>query len=480
MNNILKRILVGVCIAMVMMLVHKVSHAAVTWSTALTNYNYPAPDVACQAAFATQEANSPGTWSYTGSNFVSVTKYACNLVRNSSGEKTLFVYANASGTCDAGTTVDPTTGLCSACPSPSFMFNGSCHAPCPSGQVHRPGGTQDCEVPGRDGCPAAMHNDSTGGYNQCVKDCTSGQDENKTGQCVPKKFCAPYEALDANGFCRSNTSPTAPPKPPLNPPNDDGTCPSGATNIGTDSAGTPICRGTGTPPSDKPSTRNPTTTTTNPDGSTTTTDSGSTTNSDGSKTTDSTTCTTASDGTKTCNTSISTGTKPDGTQGKSDGKGSGGGGAPGGLCDKNPELNLCKNSQVTGGCAAGVDTTACTGDAIQCAILRQQKKEYCENTKPNPMTDLGTQIRAGNDPKQGDIDKAIAGTDVDLSDQQIDSSGFLGGGSCFANRSLSFAGRAVPIDFSVLCGGITPLRYAVLFCASIAAFLLVSKSIIQG
>jgi hypothetical protein len=388
------------------------------------------------------------------------------------------VYGCLTGLGDPFGSVRRDTNLDNSCPDPSFTFAGVCHPPCPSGQVHRPGSVDACTVPGRDGCDTGMHDDTTGGYRQCVADCKSGEEENATGQCIPKKLCAPYEALDANGFCRSNTSPTAPPKPPLNPPKDDGTCPSGSSNVGTDSTGTAICQSTGTPPTDTKTTHDPTQITTNPDGSTTTKDSSSTTNADGSKTTQSTTCTVDVFGTKSCQTTGSTGTKSDGTQGKSDG--SGAGDKPSGLCDKNPELNFCKNSQVSGGCNAGVDTTSCTGDAIQCAILRQQKKEYCENIKPNPLTDLGTQLLAGNDPKQAQIDAAMKGDVVDLSNNKLDQSGFLGGGSCFANRTINSHVGAVAWDLGPTCDAIHPLRYVVLLCSLIVAYLVVSKSIIQG
>lgn len=436
MNYLLKRILVGVCVALVMMFVHKLSHASNasynSFNSSSGNY-FSTPTAAC---------SSMGFGLGAGPTY------------GASGLRAFYMCSN---------NYDATSGA-AYCPyggQPTYGVNGGpaqCADPaCPPGQVSGIQWGEACIVPGRDGCYTANHGDTTPPGFQCVPDCKSSQQENSTGQCIPKKLCAPYEVLSADGFCRADTSPTVPKQPllpphaPNSPPNDDGSCPSGTANVGTDSTGTAICRGTGTAPSTGNTTTAPTKTTTNPDGSTTTTDANTKTNSDGSITSNTTTCNIDFFGEKSCSVTSSTGTKADGTPGKSDGNGDGIGG-PKGTCEIHPELNQCQNSGVTGGCSAGVDTTACTGDAISCAILRQQKKEYCENTKPNPMTDLGLQILGGGDPLQSKIDLAMKGDTVDLTTNHLDTSGFLGGGSGFRDQTVDVMGHALVLPFSTING----------------------------
>jgi hypothetical protein len=285
-----------------------------------------------------------------------------------------------------------------------------------------------------------------------------------------KHVGSPCTATPDNAPKSGSTEPSAPP-PEKN------RCPIGTSQIGTDSAGIPICRGD---KPDAPSTKQTTTqTTTAPDGTKTTTTTEKTTNSDGSQTTKTTTTTTAPDGTQSTTQGTATGTKP-GTsvEGKNDSTDD----QKSDLCKQHPTLNICRNSQISGAC----ESVSCDGDAIQCAIARQVAIDACElqkgsdALKGSPGYALGMQLASGTDPRQSDIDTALAGTQVDLSSQSLDQSGFLGGGSCLPDRSISVAGRTVAVSFGAVCNNISGLRYAVLACSLLVAYLLVSKSVLQG
>lgn len=258
-------------------------------------------------------------------------------------------------------------------------------------------------------------------------------------------------------------------------------CPTGSVSGGVDSSGIPICIGTGSAPKNAISSSVITSapsTVTNADTSTTRTQTTITGNKDGSSTTTTTTTHTAVDGTETVSqnstTSASSDGNPVGQQDRQEDKSD--------LCKQHPELAICVNSTVSGTCAA----VSCTGDAIQCATLRAVAAADCRATDDKAALlasssyAAGNGILSGSDPQQGSINSLMAGTSVDLSSSSLDQSGFLGGGSCFADKNFTVSGRVVTVSFTTVCNNITPLRYIILACSLMAAYMLVSKSILQG
>lgn len=266
------------------------------------------------------------------------------------------------------------------------------------------------------------------------------------------------------------------PTPPLEPPAGEG-CPKGTVQAGSTASGTPICVGTGTDP-DNP--KPPTTTTTPPvttsdgNGGTVETATTITTNADGSSTTTTITTTIGADGTKTVSGNTSTTAATGGAPGVSDSQNEKG------FCQQNPTLSICRNSSVSGTCG----TIVCQGDAVQCATLRAaalmecRQKEDVDKQKDAASTALGDSILAGGDPMGSAIEANMAGTTVDLSNPNLDSSGFLGGGSCFPPMSFSVAGRPVSVSFAMVCENILPLRYAVMVLCSIVGYLIVARSVL--
>lgn len=254
-----------------------------------------------------------------------------------------------------------------------------------------------------------------------------------------------------------------------------GKCPGGTVQAGADSSGIPICIGSGTNPTNSTSTgtvSTPPTTTTAADGTKTTTSTTAVTNSDHSVTTTTTTTVTSPDGTvKTSQTSTTSNT-PTGTPGKGDDSKD--------FCSANPQLTICQNSSVSGTCGQ----TSCQGDAIQCATLRAAAAMQCaqqqdtDALKALPAKALGDQIMGGNDPMAGQISDTLKGTDVDMSRVSFDQSGFLGGGTCLANRSFVVMGRAVPVDFTTVCNNIAPLRAVMMAVALIMSYLIVGRSVV--
>ena len=262
-----------------------------------------------------------------------------------------------------------------------------------------------------------------------------------------------------------------------------GKCPKGTVQVGVNSDGVPRCVGTGSEPKNPPPTPPKTEqkdTQQNPDGSTTTTTTTTTSNGDGSTTTVVSKTTTGADGKSTTTETRDTTKNPTtGNGGKDDSKKDD---EKYDLCKQNPHLTICKNSSVAGTCGQ----VSCDGDAIQCATLRaaaamrcQQEQELVDLSK-SPGLALGNQIAQGNDPMKGAIADALKGSEIDLSKPSLDASGFVSSAACLAPITMKVAGQSVTASFESVCQNIQPLRYAIMACAYILVYLLVSRSILQG
>lgn len=259
-------------------------------------------------------------------------------------------------------------------------------------------------------------------------------------------------------------------------------CPTGTVQGGVDSSGIPICIGTGTNPPDPvatpTTTTTPTVTKTNADGSTVATSISTQSNADGSTTTTTTTTTTAANGAVTVQKGSQTSLTPGGVAGKTD--------TPdvdkNNLCKQNPTLTICLNSTVSGTCGA----VTCTGDAIQCATLRATAQMQCKQQADSdaiaalPATGVGTALMAGNDPMAAQIQNQIKGDSADMSKSTLDQTGFIGGGACIPDKTFTVSGKSITVSFSSLCENIQPLRYVIMSCAFLVAYLMVSRSVISG
>lgn len=259
-------------------------------------------------------------------------------------------------------------------------------------------------------------------------------------------------------------------------------CPKGTVNAGLSASGIPMCIGTGTDPKNKPPAPpkiEAEKTETAEDGTKTTTKTETTKNLDGSETIVKTVTITKPDGTKEVSQDKTTTKTPSNAPGKDDSKQDD---EKYDLCKQNPHLTICQNSSVAGKCGE----ISCMGDAIQCSMLRAAAAMQCQQQKDledlakAPGLGLGNAIAQGSDPMQGAIDNALKGTEIDLSKPALDSSGFVGAGACLAPITMTVVGRPVTASFESVCQNIQPLRYAIMACAYILVYLLVSRSILQG
>lgn len=160
-----------------------------------------------------------------------------------------------------------------------------------------------------------------------------------------------------------------------------------------------------------------------------------------------------------------------------------GGGTGGGdgtdFCGRHPGSSICQNSGVSGNCA----TFTCNGDAIQCSILREVHEANCKAAADDAAADssgigkLGKGVLEGNDPDGDKLPRPGSASQISM--PSLDSSGWLGGGECFADKVLSVMGHQITIPFSRACGALIVFRYAIMVVAALISFKLLSGAIIR-
>jgi len=258
-----------------------------------------------------------------------------------------------------------------------------------------------------------------------------------------------------------------------------GGCPAGTTQGGVSPDGMAVCVGSGTNPTGAnggaAGDANPTTSTTtksvDANGNPVETTRETRPNGDGSTTTKTTEKTTNPDGSTSTTTKTVTGLDPNGKQGQPDKPDTD-------FCRLHPELNMCRNSSISGQCGQ----ISCMGDAIQCATLREaatiqcRQKEAEDAIKASPQYTLGNAAGNGNDPEKGSLPAPGNGTTVDVSALSAD--GWLGGGAPIEDVSVEFQGQSIVIPFSKAASALIVLRYALMVAASLISFRILSGAVL--
>lgn len=137
------------------------------------------------------------------------------------------------------------------------------------------------------------------------------------------------------------------------------------------------------------------------------------------------------------------------------------------FCAKHPTSMLCTTSSIGGACAAVV----CSGDAVQCAIAKEQAKRNCELFEAkSPLSDLGIASADGQAVPSGHPGAAPDQRDISFA-STIDTSDRLGG-SCPGDHVLSTSVGSVTIPLSKLCGSLQLVgQLVVAFGALLSAFI---------
>lgn len=119
----------------------------------------------------------------------------------------------------------------------------------------------------------------------------------------------------------------------------------------------------------------------------------------------------------------------------------------GNFCAANPGAAVCASSTVSGGDTCGA-MPACSGDAAQCAIVRQTWETRCAIGTAGTASALGEQIAGGSDSVQHPLSNPSS---VNLA-SALDTSDALAGSGCIADKSFSlWDGTTFVLPFSDLC-----------------------------
>lgn len=287
-----------------------------------------------------------------------------------------------------------------------------------------------------------------------------------------KRYTCTYSAktsgvdADPNIVNGGVTAPGADGKPTsMTPkPAEKGACPQGSVGGMVD--GVMTCFGEGVNPTQP--TKTPTTTNetkaTDANGNEVKTNVKTTTNADGSETKQTTVTTVKPDGSVETKSYTETTKAPTGDNGKEDKPETD-------FCKANPSLTICKNSVAKGNCGA----VTCQGDAIQCEMLIQQTALRCsaeedkKDLEASGLNALGKAVAGGNDPLASSLPSPGKATAISVP-ASLTTSGWLGGGQCFPDKSVTVMGKTIALPFGKACDGLLTLRYALMVAASLVSF----------
>lgn len=139
------------------------------------------------------------------------------------------------------------------------------------------------------------------------------------------------------------------------------------------------------------------------------------------------------------------------------------------FCAKNPDLSICKESSFGGGCG----TFTCDGDAVQCAMAKEQHKRNCTMfDTATPLSTLGEQVAAGTDPQASSYPTAPGQQQTVNLGSAIDTTNPFAGG-CIQDKSFTIMTTTLVIPFSNICPyleamGQIVLAFSLLMAARIA------------
>ena len=103
------------------------------------------------------------------------------------------------------------------------------------------------------------------------------------------------------------------------------------------------------------------------------------------------------------------------------------------------------NSSFMGSCMGGFQ---CEGDAVQCAIAREQHRRNCAMFVDESNESKLYDNEKNKEGSQADL--LVGNESVDLGGR-IDQTDALGGGSCIADRNVTVMGHSISLPFSSIC-----------------------------
>ncbi|HEY9024436.1 MAG TPA: virulence factor TspB C-terminal domain-related protein [Burkholderiaceae bacterium] len=432
------------------------THIATTYCVSFNDgqqhCGFPDPGTACNAAF-------PHYWGAGNGLYIS-DDGGCGVLSASDGvQHGVFVYPAAK---EGPVCNDPNSH-----PDPSVPNNAACK--CASG--HTTSGNASCRETTDADCGAAGTASSESddavyprgsGGGACVNGCKlhGGSSACSGSQCY---VTGPYQ--NTGQACNSSQNST-----PADP--NASACAKQGMGVGTVN-GVSVC----VPATSTSHTTTSSTQATSASGvsSSSTTTTETTDNGDGSTTT--TTTTTRSDG--STRTTTTTGPTPSGAASGAGGNGTGADVAT--FCKANPNSPLCKVSSFGGTCSSAF---TCDGDAVQCAIAKEQHERDCAFFDPASTGQQGAdQVNKFNQAVQdGDVPSWSPSSSGAQSSAPLDMASGIStdrtwGSSCVADQVINLVGgQSVVIPWSKYCDALQLIGKMVLACTwLVCAFVVFGK-----
>jgi len=143
------------------------------------------------------------------------------------------------------------------------------------------------------------------------------------------------------------------------------------------------------------------------------------------------------------------------------------------FCATNPGHTLCQEdkSSFAGTCAA----TACTGDAIQCAIAQEQARRNCQlMDTATTLSDIGNAAANGQNPAnhpKNEIETQVIALSSMISTLPL----FGSSGQCPSDQSITVQGQVIALPFASMCPYLQMLGAAFMAACYLAAAFIVFK-----
>lgn len=146
--------------------------------------------------------------------------------------------------------------------------------------------------------------------------------------------------------------------------------------------------------------------------------------------------------------------------------------APDPLCEQFPDIPACKVSSADTSCSAGVGSVSCDGDAVQCAMLRDQFLRHCAFF--DKATDESGVAEAAKTSGTGGASDHPNRSPETHSLSTFDQTNLIGG-SCPGDRVLGSGSVHVTLPFSQLCGPASTLGMILVGITALSCIAIVFK-----
>lgn len=137
------------------------------------------------------------------------------------------------------------------------------------------------------------------------------------------------------------------------------------------------------------------------------------------------------------------------------------------FCSKNPAATQCKGGTFGGSCSGGF---TCDGDAVQCAIAREQHKRACslfDATSPERTLYESSKTATGN--------QAPTVPGVAITSSSFDTSNALGAAACLVDVPVTIANHQLTVPFSKVCPHLDMLKAVLIAVSLLLAGRIVSR-----